>query len=139
MIERQEFPSSAWLQMLADRWRSHAAKLEPGTKLSISETYTNVPPHLAGNTQGTVSWTCRVDSPNVRFSTAAAEDVDLRVEADYAFVKKLVRLVITPENQDHYQNLAAAAFNDGGIRVWGDISIATLAQDLHNEVAERTR
>jgi hypothetical protein len=139
MTATHEFPGPAWLKMLERAWRSYAPKLQPGTKLSISETYTNVPQHLAGNERGEVSWTCRVDSPNVQFFAAAAADVDLRVEAEYGFVKDMVRFVVLAENEHDYQRLAAAALSGGKLTVTGDMTIASLAQDLHNDVAEQTR
>lgn len=138
MNDKSEFASPAWLAMLESRWRAFGARVAPGERFSVSETYTNVPAAIGRNTNGRVAWTCRLDAPNVSFEQRAAEDVELRVEADYRTIIDLVRLVITPENQDIYQRVAEQAMKTGFIRSYGDLTRAAFAQELHNEVAERT-
>jgi hypothetical protein len=74
----------------------------------------------------------------VQFERSASVDVDLCVEAEYEAIIAMVRFVVTPENQDEYQRLAQRAMADHRIRIVGNLARAAIAQELHNEIAERT-
>jgi hypothetical protein len=124
--------------MLEARWREFGARVTPGERFSISETYTNVPAAMSRSGDGRVAWTCRLNAPSVHFERSASTDVDLYMEADYEAIIALVRFVVTPDNQNEYQRVAQQAMADHRIRTVGDLGRAAFAQELHNEVAERT-
>ena len=138
MSDKQVFPTAEWLDMLEGQWKDFAKTQSDGQKFSICETYIGVPSHLSADGSDTVSFSAWLDGPNCRFTREASEDVDVKVVADYDFVSKLVRFVVTPENQEEYQALSADAVREGKIKAQGDLSKAAFAQRLHNDVARRT-
>ena len=135
---QSQFASEEWLQVLEAEMRKFVASLTDGKRFSISEVYTKVPPEVNPAPAGRVAWTARIDGSDVSFVRGEAEDVDLKVEGEYEHIRKAAIFVVSEDNEEEYQAIAAQAIEQGRITVDGDMAIVADMQPFHNIMAARS-
>ncbi len=137
-----EFASPAWIDALerAMRRRAEAATPEQlAAPYSISEAYTDAPPHLAPG--GTLGFHVRVGPGGFEFHRRPADDVDYRIVGTYATIQELARYVVDgdPARAKELSDLARAAIKAGKLTMDGtQAPTGAVFEGVHDEVARIT-
>ena len=136
-----EFASPAWIDALEGAMRRRAEAATPeqlATPHSISEAYTDAPPHLAPG--GTLGFTVRVGPDGFEFERRPADDVDYRIVGTYATIRELARYVVggDPARAKELSDLARAAIKAGTLTMEGRQAAASIFEGVHDEVARIT-
>ena len=137
-----EFASPAWIDALerAMRRRAEAATPEQlAAPYSISEAYTDAPPHLAPG--GTLGFHVRVGPGGFEFHRRPADDVDYRIVGTYATIQELARYVVDgdPARAKELSDLARAAIKAGKLTMDGtQAPTSAVFEGVHDEVARIT-
>lgn len=97
MQEKVEFASSAWLKLaetiLVDLVRTYG---KPEDEFSVCEVFFNVPEQVSA--EGTVAWHFYISGRNVEVGIGEAEDVEVRMAAQYEEALAVAKLVYTAED-----------------------------------------
>ena len=133
------FAGAEWLAalhitnvMAADQY----AEWLDGREYSICETYVDVPTEV--DPPGRVSWTLRVSGDRVSFAAVECDDVDLKVVADWAIYRAIVRMTMATEAAQ-IQEFMGKAVADGTITIVGEMTtIPPFAPKAHDAMASVT-
>jgi hypothetical protein len=89
-------------------------------RMSICEVYVAAPEGMAEPSRR-LAWSCVIDGSIVEFRLEERDDVDLKIEVDYATAASAASLVIagTPEMSAAYLALHARALAEGKLRITG--------------------
>ena len=115
-----EFMSSTWFAALhgiiAERVARVAATVD--VTFSVCEVALDPPRHLSPN-GASLAWSYKVAGGEVVFSQVEADDVDLKIEGDYAALASLAPLVIgaDPAAAEAYRAASEALVAAGRVRV----------------------
>jgi hypothetical protein len=140
--ERVELASDAWLATaeatLRRLTRAFAPELK-GVSFSISETFTDTPPHLKmpGNV---AAWNVVIENAELSVSRGPNENADVRIVADYQKMLPIAQAVgsIAMDRAGAQQR---HLFGDGWMRMEGQPPtgrIADIFMELHDHLARRT-
>ncbi|PZQ58281.1 MAG: hypothetical protein DI570_18155 [Phenylobacterium zucineum] len=137
-----EFMSPPWLAALhgiISERVSQVARREPGMSFSVCEVARDPPAHLSPD-GASLSWCCRVTQGLVTFSLEPAEDVDLRVEGDYAALASLAPIVVDddPEAATRLREASDALVAAGRVRVSGAAVRPASIGSFHDAIARLT-
>jgi len=135
-----EFLSDRWLEEAGRFWRDPARKAA-GAAFSLSERFTDAPPHLK-LPKGVAAWTLAVDGETVSITRTFDPDADFTVEADYQaalFTAQFVG-VLAPGGGEAMGREAAHLFGPDAFRVKGQLEgpAARLVGAFHDHMARRT-
>ena len=137
-----EFGSPAWIDALerAMRRRAEAATPEQlATPYSMSEAYTDAPPHLAPG--GAIGFHLRIGPGGFEFHRHPADDVDFRIVGTYATIQELARYVVggDPARAQELSDLARTAIKAGRLTMDGArIPTAAIFEGVHDEMGRIT-
>ncbi len=141
---RFEFLSDAWLddaRKFLDRECKNRKEQLAGRSFSVSERFTNAPPHLKfGN--DVAAWGMRYDGENVRVSRDFNESADLVVEGDYQAALTAAQFVgvLAPGAMTAMGREVATMFGKDALHVKGalDGQASEIIAILHDHMGRRT-
>lgn len=130
--KKVEFAGPAWIdiarQVLTELAAEHG---EPGQVVSVSEAFTDAPPHLADG--GVAAWHFTLNGKTAHVEAGEAPDSDIVIRADYQASLPGARLVYTPEILAEMERNPPDR-SDGQIQ--GDMSrLPPWISELHNRLA----
>ena len=137
-----EFGSPAWIDALERAMRRRAEAATPGqlaTPYSMSEVYTDAPPHLAPG--GTIGFHLRIGPGGFEFHRRPADDVDYRIVGTYETIQELSRYVVggDPARAKELSDLARAAIKAGTLTMDGtQAPTSAIFEGVHDEVGRIT-
>ncbi len=138
-------------EFMTDGWRDEArrylereatarrGRLQP---FSITERFTNVPPHL-GLTDDVGAWAVRYDGTTIEVTSAFDATADVVIEGDYSAALVMAQRVgfAAPGGMEAAWREMTAQFGKDAVRARGhlhDAEAALLMADLHDHLARRT-
>ena len=142
---RFEFLSDAWLEeakKFLDRECKNRKEQFAGRPFSVSERFTNTPPHL--KFEGDVaSWNMRYDGENVAVARGFNDGADLIVEGDYQAALTAAQFVgvLAPGAMASMGREVATMFGKDALRVSGSLKgqhANELLMLLHDHMGRRT-
>jgi hypothetical protein len=146
MDDTFEFASPEWMAEIRTRLDGTVRGLDfGGRSFTVSEEFTDPPPHLLPDGAKSIAWHFRVTDGAVEVGDGPLAGADLETTVDYDTCLPIARLIYdTPEALEELQVRRAEASDAGKLTRKGDESALPpeLMQrlfDLHNEMARRTR
>ena len=137
-----EFGSPAWIDALERAMRRRAEAATPAqlaTPYSMSEVYTDAPPHLAPG--GTIGFHLRIGPGGFEFHRRPADDVDYRIVGTYETIQELSRYVVggDPARAKELSDLARAAIKAGKLTMDGtQAPTSAIFEGVHDEMGRIT-
>lgn len=121
--EKVEFASPAWIE-LAESILTDLVSTQgnPEDEFAVCEVFHNVPNHV--HSEDTVAWHFHINGQSVVVGVGEAEDVDMRVVAEYTEALAAARLVYPPDKLSAREPDA--------------IQLPEYLLELHNRLAART-
>jgi len=137
-----EFMSPAWLAALhgvISERVGRAAGAEPDMTFSVCEVALDPPAHLSPD-GAPLAWCCKVVRGQVAFTARPADDVDLKVEGDYAALASLAPIVVgdDPAAAERMRKAGEALVAAGRIRVRGAANRPESIGSFHDAIARLT-
>jgi hypothetical protein len=141
-----EFLSPAWFQLIADLIDTEVRSVDLGDRpITISEVFTDVPPHLVPGGTGTrLAWHFRLSTGQAEIGSGTAPDSDLHTEVSYPTALEGARMLYTADNAADIARYREEAIRAGTFRRTGDESrfppaVLSALIGVHNSMAVRTR
>jgi NAD(P)-dependent dehydrogenase (short-subunit alcohol dehydrogenase family) len=141
--EKFELGTEEWVRAYAGLYDEALVNVDlSGVNFSVCEEYLTPPPDLLADGRTSLGYIWRIADGDFRMEAAVAEDVDVKISADWELIRRMATLrYAIPEELEEFQRLAQQAMAEGWLRVVGDPASkpAALAQvDLHDKLAART-
>ena len=123
MEEKVEFASPAWIELAASILTELVGTQgKPEDEFAVCEVFHNVPEHV--HSEDTVAWHFHINGQSVVVGVGEAEDVDMRIVAEYKEALAAARLVYPPDKLSAREPDA--------------IQLPEYLLELHNRLAART-
>ena len=123
MEEKVEFASPAWIKLAASILTELVGTQgKPEDEFAVCEVFHNVPEHV--HSEDTVAWHFHINGQSVVVGVGEAEDVDMRIVAEYNEALAAARLVYPPDKLSAREPDA--------------IQLPEYLLELHNRLAART-
>jgi len=145
-MEKVEFGSPAWIELMADLFqRAATASPTRPPDVTLCEIYRNAPPHLAPAGQRDIAWTLTLRDGVVTMTPQACPDgeADRKSEGEYDEIIHIARLIVTPANGADYAARVAELGRSGKYRKIKELPAnrggMEAFADLHNLMARATK
>lgn len=139
-MTKVELASPEWMSLMRAQLMAAASNATPDTRFSVTETFTDVPPHLDRHGNGQIAWHCVIEGQQVRFGETALAEADIKSRADYVFILPVARRIYTPEVMEEVAAYKASGVKQGKYlsAVRDGVQVPAFLREVHNEMARRT-